>query len=138
VLNQLLVVQHPDKTVVCRISRGFDFRGYWFSPWGITIAGKSYERLFWQAARLYEQGADVFSIELYLRRAMGWFVCGLSRIPLFHDLVALCHFFLLSHGAHWLLFVLFPNRYPFSDGLSPSHDQSERFMHTIRNYRAQV
>ena len=80
VLNQLMVVQHPDITFIGRISRGFDFLGYWFSSWGITIAGKSYGRMFWQATRFYEQGADKFRIELYLRRAMGWFVFCLSRI----------------------------------------------------------
>jgi hypothetical protein len=36
ILNELNVEQHPDKTFVGRISRGFDFLGYDFSPAGMT------------------------------------------------------------------------------------------------------
>jgi hypothetical protein len=36
ILNELHVEQHPDKTFVGRISRGFDFLGDDFSPAGIT------------------------------------------------------------------------------------------------------
>ncbi|NEP13872.1 MAG: hypothetical protein F6K14_27470 [Symploca sp. SIO2C1] len=31
VMNELRVVKHPDKTVIGRVARGFDFLGYWFS-----------------------------------------------------------------------------------------------------------
>lgn len=80
VLNQLMVVKHPDKTFIGRISKGFDFLGYWFSTSGISIAAKSNKRMLQRSLRLYEQGADVFGIDIYLLRAIGWFVLGLSRV----------------------------------------------------------
>lgn len=92
VLNLLLVVKHPDKTFIGRISRGFDFLGFWFSSYGITIAAKSYERIFERASRLYELDADLFGIEKYLLRAIGWFVLGLSRLFLVNG-----HVHLIGH-----------------------------------------
>lgn len=77
VMNDLLVEKHPDKTFIGRISRGFDFLGYWFSPNGLSIAAKTVERMVDKVSRLYEQGADEIRIEAYLNRwwqwVRGWF-----------------------------------------------------------------
>lgn len=46
VMANLLVEKYPDKTFIGRISRGFDFLGYWFTPSGLGIALKTLERCF--------------------------------------------------------------------------------------------
>ena len=56
-LNDLRVVTHPDKTLIGRIARGFDFLGYWFSATGLSIARKTVERMVEKVLRLYEQDA---------------------------------------------------------------------------------
>jgi hypothetical protein len=40
-LNQLKIKQHPDKTYIGKIEKGFDFLGYHFSHTGLAIATKS-------------------------------------------------------------------------------------------------
>jgi RNA-directed DNA polymerase len=40
-LAELKVAQHPDKTFIGQISRGFDFLGYRISPDGLTVAEKT-------------------------------------------------------------------------------------------------
>ena len=45
ILAELKVEQHPDKTFIGRISRGFDFLGYRFTSTGLEgIAAQSLER----------------------------------------------------------------------------------------------
>jgi hypothetical protein len=60
---ELQVAQHPDKTFIGRIVRGFDFLGYWYSPDGLSIAPKTVERMAVKVSRLYEQGVDDIRIE---------------------------------------------------------------------------
>ncbi len=72
VMARFLVVQHPEKTVIGRIARGFDFRGYWFSPVELAIAPKTVERCAEKVSRLYEQGANVVRIGTYLGRWVAW------------------------------------------------------------------
>ena len=74
------VVQHPDKTFIGRISRGFDFLGYWFSPEGLSIAAKTVERMVDKVARLYEQGADDVRIETYLKHWCQWVRTGVKGV----------------------------------------------------------
>lgn len=57
-LNELKVEQHPYKTFIGRISRGFDFLGYRFSPAGLQLAPTTITRFRERVAWLYEQGAD--------------------------------------------------------------------------------
>jgi hypothetical protein len=79
VMNDLQVEQHPDKTFIGRIARGFDFLGYWFSPTGLAVAKKTIERMLDKVSRLYEQGADDNCVEEYVRRWGIWVrsgVCG--------------------------------------------------------------
>ncbi len=77
---KLRVVQHPDKTFIGRIKRGFDFLGYWFSPDGLSIAAKTVERMVDRVARLYEQGADDVRIESYLIHWWQWVRTGVKGV----------------------------------------------------------
>jgi hypothetical protein len=89
-MAELKVQQHPDKTFIGRISRGFDFLGYRFSAAGLVgIAVQTVKRCVERMNRLYEQGADAVCIGNYVRRCdptkkpsgNGWLVCfGFLRI----------------------------------------------------------
>jgi len=50
-MGVLKLALHPDKTFIGRIARGFDFLGYWFSPEGLGIAGKTVERMLDRVTR---------------------------------------------------------------------------------------
>ena len=80
VMSGLRVRQHPDKTFIGRITRGFDFLRYGFSPAGLTLAQKTVDRMADKVSRLYEQGADVGRIEAYLKRWRQWVRGGLDRV----------------------------------------------------------
>jgi hypothetical protein len=73
------VRQHPDKTFIGRIERGFDFLGYQFGPSGLGIARPTVERFVERARRLYEQGADRLRIDEYVRRWWKWVTAGLGE-----------------------------------------------------------
>ena len=69
----------PDKTFVGRISRGFDFLGYDFSPAGITgMSRRTVEKFAKRVAQLDEQGADAVGIGQYVRRWLRWTSAGLD------------------------------------------------------------
>jgi hypothetical protein len=69
--------QHPDKTFVGRISRGFEFLGYSFSALGLSgIARVTGERFVERVTQLYEQGADKVRIGQYIRRWCRWLTSG--------------------------------------------------------------
>ena len=76
-LAALKVEQHPDKTFIGWISRGFDFLGYPFTPSALGVAAKTIERFAERVTRLYEQGADDLCIGAYVRRWQRW--VGLVR-----------------------------------------------------------
>jgi hypothetical protein len=80
VMANLLVEKHPDKTFIGRISRGFDFLGYWFTPSGLGIAQKTVERCLAKVSRLYEQGASVGRIGEYLGRWWQWVRSGVDGV----------------------------------------------------------
>lgn len=80
VMANLLVEKHPDKTFIGRISRGFDFLGYWFTPSGLGIALKTVERCLAKVSRLYEQGASVGRIGKYLGRWWQWVRSGVNGV----------------------------------------------------------
>ena len=52
-LAELKVEQHPDKTFIGRIRRGFDFLGYVFSPTGLEVAPRAVEHCVERVAQLY-------------------------------------------------------------------------------------
>ena len=74
---------HPDKTFVGRIEKGFDFLGYHFRPEGLGVAEKTIADFVDKASRLYEQergGNDCSSrFESYVTRWLGWVKGGLTR-----------------------------------------------------------
>ena len=80
VMAALRVEKHPDKTVIGRVTRGFDFLGYWFSPGGLHVAAKTVHRMTEKVARLYEQGATMGCIEIYLMRWWRWVRSGVARL----------------------------------------------------------
>ncbi|NEQ70232.1 MAG: hypothetical protein F6K21_33025 [Symploca sp. SIO2D2] len=73
----LLVVKHPDKTYIGRVARGFEFLGYWFSPQGLSVAGKTVARMVEKVRRLYELGVSDEGILSYLVRWQRWVLAGL-------------------------------------------------------------
>jgi len=79
-MGELKLVLHPDKTFIGRISRGFDFLGYWFTPEGLGIALKTVERFAERVSQLYEQGAGKNRIEEYVRRWWRWVRSGVGLL----------------------------------------------------------
>jgi retron-type reverse transcriptase len=76
-LQELRVEQHPDKTFIGRIERGFTFLGYWITKRGVTgVAPSTWEAFQERIARLYEQNAppkDIRSrVGQYVRRWRRW------------------------------------------------------------------
>ena len=68
ILNRLLLKKHPDKTFIGRAERGFDFLGYFLTPWGISVSRNTMNHMKERIARLYEQGACVVGIGQYVSR----------------------------------------------------------------------
>jgi hypothetical protein len=82
VMAELRVRQHPEKTFIGRIARGFDFLGYQF------FCAED-------VSRRYEQGADVSRIGTYVVRWIAWVRAGLGGMRLdgvVKSLVKLCGF----------------------------------------------
>ena len=84
VVNQVLegfrLEKHPDKTFIGRITRGFDFLGYWFSPGRVGVAKKTVDRMLDKVSRLYEQGVDRICIETYVNRWWRWVRGGMDGV----------------------------------------------------------
>jgi RNA-directed DNA polymerase len=79
-LAELKMEQHPDKTFVGRISRGFDFLGYRLAPAGVVgVAWASVHQCVERISRLYEQGADAIRIGQYVVRWWTWVRSGMGR-----------------------------------------------------------
>ena len=81
--NELKLEKHPEKTLIGRLGRGFDFLGYHFLLQGLTVAKKTLMRFVERTTRLYEQGRrkpEGFpQLELYVRRWVRWFRAGLPK-----------------------------------------------------------
>ena len=86
VLNQtfdeLKLEKHPDKTVIGRVEKGFDFLGYHISPEGLSLAKKTVENFIARAARLYEQEpgepSGSYRLGLYVNRWCRWVGAGFA------------------------------------------------------------
>ena len=78
--NELRLEQHPDKTLIGRAERGFDFLGYHFEPEGLSVANIAIERFKERIARLYEHGANINRIGQYVLKRVQWTCAGI------HDL----------------------------------------------------
>ena len=116
--NELRLEQHPDKTLIGRTERGFDFLGYHIEPEQLSVANKTTERFKERIARLYEQGADAVSIEQYVRRWLGWVNAGmlnmilmLSLIPVFFFCACRSHPPSLKNIGHYHLSIKYAS-YP--------------------------
>jgi len=79
-LAELKLQQHPDKTFIGRVSRGFDFLGYQFTPAGLEVAPQAVERCVERVSRLYERGVDLSHIGAYVRRWQRWARSGLRAL----------------------------------------------------------
>ncbi len=80
ILNVLLLEKHPDKTFIGRARRGFSFLGYYLTPWAISVAQASIDNIKQRIARLYEQGADAYSIGQYVVRWLAWVNGGINYL----------------------------------------------------------
>ncbi|MCP4266580.1 MAG: hypothetical protein GY777_13570 [Candidatus Brocadiaceae bacterium] len=78
-LNALKVEQHPDKTFIGRVERGFDFLGYFIKPGVLRVSRGTFERFTERIARLYEQGAGIERIGEYVRHWLKWVRSGIGR-----------------------------------------------------------
>jgi hypothetical protein len=79
-LAELHVEQHPDKTFIGRISRGFDFLGYAFTPTGLEASPSAVERCVERVSRLYERDVDLSRIGTYVRSWLRWTRSGLGAL----------------------------------------------------------
>ncbi len=83
VLGSLNLEEHPGKTFIGRIERGFDFLGYHFRPDGLSVAKKTVENFVARAIRLYEQEpgeAEASArLGLYVRRWVRWTGAGFGN-----------------------------------------------------------
>ncbi len=80
-LNSLRLEKHPEKTLVGKTERGFDFLGYHIRPDGISVASKTLERFVSRAARLYERepvATTAPRLGPYVRRWTRWVRAGVS------------------------------------------------------------
>ena len=78
--NELRLEQHPDKTLIGRAERGFDFLGYHFEPEGLSVAVITIERFKERIARLYEQGANINRIGQYVLKWVQWTRSGIREL----------------------------------------------------------
>ena len=79
-LNLLKVEQHPDKTFIGKVERGFDFLGYFLKPGVLRVSRRTFERFTERISRLYEQGAGIERIEEYVRHWLKWARTGICRV----------------------------------------------------------
>ena len=74
--NQFSFKQHPDKTFIGKIDKGFDWMGFQITLQGIVdIAPRSMEKLILKLAQLYEQNQPLTPIV----RALNYFYFVLTR-----------------------------------------------------------
>jgi len=74
------VEQHPDKTLIGRGDRGFDFLGYVLKPTGLEASTETVKRCAARIVRLYEQGADIDRIGEYVQRWVRWLRAGVEGL----------------------------------------------------------
>ena len=82
VLGSLRLENHPDKTFIGKVARGFDFLGYHFGPAGLAVARETIRKFVERALRLYEQESGghskVSRFGAYVRRWTSWANAGLG------------------------------------------------------------
>jgi hypothetical protein len=80
--NELNLEKHPDKTLIGRTERGFDYLGYFLKPDELTVSDKTIKRFANRIVRLYEQGADSVRIGQYVLKWQQWVSAGNSSLIL--------------------------------------------------------
>jgi RNA-directed DNA polymerase len=88
--HQLKVEQAPDKTFIGKISKGWDFLGYYFDGKQLTVAAKTVEKHVLYYRQLYEQLRNkkatsdemALALGLYVKRWQRWAVAGLAGITI--------------------------------------------------------
>jgi len=86
--NQLKVEQHPDKTFIGRIEKGFDFLGYHFSREPLRVANITVKKHAELIIRLYEQQKTkkatleemALVLGLYVKRWRQWCLSGVKNL----------------------------------------------------------
>ncbi len=86
--NRLKVKQHPDKTFIGKIEKGFDFLGYHFSREPLKLARSTVKKHVERIYRLYEQQIKkkatseevAFILGNYVKRWQCWCTAGLGDI----------------------------------------------------------
>ena len=85
--NQLKVEQHPDKTFIGRIEKGFDFLGYHFSREPLRVANITVKKYVERFIQLYERQKTKATSEemalilgLYVKRWWCWCRAGLPQV----------------------------------------------------------
>jgi RNA-directed DNA polymerase len=89
--NELKLEKHPDKTLLGRTERGFDFLGYSIKPGRLSVSLKTVKNFVERIARLYEQGADSVRIGQYVLKWVQW----VKAAVLLHK-----HYFVIQFNYH--------------------------------------
>lgn len=80
-LEELCAEQHPDKTFIGRLAKGFEFLGYKITPSGLVgVARKTCDKFVERVNQLYEQGASGERIGEYVKRWQCWVRAGLQEL----------------------------------------------------------
>ncbi|MEM9281360.1 MAG: reverse transcriptase domain-containing protein [Verrucomicrobiota bacterium] len=80
-LEQVQMRQHPDKTFIGRVERGFDFLGYQFGEDGLAgLSRRSLGNVLRNLSHRIASGASREALEQYLRRWNGWAKGGLGQL----------------------------------------------------------
>nr|WP_318466695.1 hypothetical protein [Photobacterium leiognathi] len=75
--NQFSFKQHPDKTFIGKIDKGFDWMGAQFAQSGIVdIAPRSLKKILENIQRLYEQTPQ--RVAEYLNRSLRYFIASID------------------------------------------------------------
>jgi hypothetical protein len=78
--NELKLEKHPEKTLIGRVERGFDFLGYFLKPYSLSVSEKTVDRFIERIVRLYEQeppDGRHRRLGQYVLRWFRWLLSGL-------------------------------------------------------------
>jgi len=96
--SELKLEKHPDKTLIGRTERGFDFLGYFIKPGRLSVSLKTIENFIERIARLYEQGADYIRIGQYTLKWVQWVRAGNLKITQESSLITMPFIFSSKPG----------------------------------------
>ncbi len=78
----LCLAKYPDKTIIGRIQKGFDWLGYHICPDGLSVATKTLQNFVSRISQLYEQepreGDTSSRLGDYVKRWIIWVRAGVS------------------------------------------------------------